>query len=587
MALADNYRILEYVSDGKQVEFPVLWRFFDPDTVLVKIYSKDGILVNHLSYGRDYSVIATGEDTGRVTLTAPVDSGLFVVIYRLEPYVQLLELLNSGKFDLVKLEETLDHIVMLCQQNRDEILRCLKVPPGSDMTGDEFIDDLLNKYNEIIFIFETIKKLMQNLVCQTIEPFVTKSGVRKYYIGEGLPLDPKLYNLLLVLGGVVQEPKLSYTILDESHIQFTEDPPAGLRGWGISAISTSTPDLRQMVQEALAKLTYASKTQHGIMRVGTGLDVTGGLVSVSKASKTVLGGIIVGYGLTVDSAGRTNVNFDDMPPDQFEDILKQLKVPIWIEGNSIVYVRKTGSDSNPGTTEAPFLTINKALQTVCDNYNMSRFSFTIDVGEGEFDEDVQIPSFTSTTGFIRIKGVKGKSIVKGCLYTSVPTGRVSVDGVSIEDAGRITPGSSGYGCLFIASTGQINLYNTKLNSAIQNGRGVAAIRVTGGGSVIIREGNEISGSYTNVFFIDGGTAQIFKDVTVTNVTTSSSFAAATNLGIISSNAAANGGVNPVFKGNATGRRYAVTANAIINVKGGNNYFPGNQEGVAANGGQYL
>lgn len=293
-------------------------------------------------------------------------------------------------------------------------------------------------------------------------------------------------------------------------------------------------------------------------------------------------------GLVIDPVtGKASVDFAQMPTDKFETILKQIRVPIWLERNTSVYVRKTGSDSNPGTLEAPFLTINKALQYVCENYNMSGFKFVADVGEGEFDEDVQIPSFTATTGFIEIKGVKGKTIVKGCLYTTVPTGRVSVDGLSIEDAGRSTPGSSGYGGIFITSTGQINLYNTKLNSTVQDGRSVAAIRATGGGAVIIREGNEIAGSYTNVFFIDGGTAQIFKDVTVTNVTASSAFASATNLGIISSNAAANGGINPVFKGNATGRRYAVTANAIINVKGGNNYFPGNQEGIAANGGQYL
>lgn len=385
MALADNYRILEYVSDGRQVEFPVLWRFFDPDTVLVKIYSKDGILVNHLSYGRDYSVVATGEDTGRVTLTAPVASGLLVVIYRLEPYVQLLELLNSGKFDLVKLEETLDHIVMLCQQNRDEILRCLKVPPGSDMTGDEFIDDLLNKYNEIIFIFETIKKLLQNLVCQTIEPFTTKAGVRKYYIGEGLPLDSKLYNLLLVLGGVVQEPKQAYTIVDESHIQFTENPPAGLRGWGISAISTSTPDLRQMVQDALAKLAYATTTTHGIMMVGDGLSVT---------------------------KGRVSVDFSAMPTDKFEALLKQIRVPIWLEKNKNFYVSaETGSDvlddGRGESKEKPFRTLQACINYVSDNYNLSRYNVTIKCLSKLYalTSTLQLSDYTSSTGYITIEGL--------------------------------------------------------------------------------------------------------------------------------------------------------------------------------------
>lgn len=587
MALADNYRILEYVSDGKQVEFPVLWRFFDPDTVLVKIYSKDGILINHLSYGRDYSVVATGEDTGRVTLTSPVDSGLIVVIYRLEPYVQLLELLNSGKFDLVKLEETLDHIVMLCQQNRDEILRCLKVPPGSDMTGDEFIDDLLNKYNEIIFIFETIKKLLQNLVCQTIEPFTTKAGIRKYYIGEGLPLDPKLYNLLLVLGGVVQEPKRAYTIVDENHIEFTENPPADLRGWGISAISTSTPDLRQMVQDALEKLTYASKMQHGIMRVGSGLDVTSGLVSVTKATKSSIGGIIVGYGLTVDSSGRTNVNFDDMPPDQFEDILKQLRVPIWLEKNATVYVRKTGSDSNPGTLDAPFLTLNKALQHVCDNYNMSKFLFTVDCGEGEFDEDVILPSYSATTGSVQIKGVATKTIIKGSVYASIATGTWHLDGLYLSYNGRNTPGSSYYGAINIAAQALVNVKNTKIFIPDTDAEKVKYGIICNTGTVITRENNSFEGTMHAALYANKGAIRIFKDIEVENMSCKTAFAVASSLGTIESTPSANGGVNPVIIGTSTGRRYAISMNSIINVKGSPEYFPGNANGAVTSGGQYV
>ena len=254
MSLADNYRILEYVSDGKQVEFPVLWRFFDPDTVLVKIYSKDGILVNHLSYGRDYSVVATGEDTGRVTLMAPVASGLIVVIYRLEPYVQLLELLNSGKFDLVKLEECLDHIVMLTQQNRDELLRCLQVPPGSEMTPEEFVIDLLKKYGEILDAWQKISIALQNLFSQTIVPFTTRDGVLEYEVGEDVILDPDANNLLLSLDGVVQEPDRAYTIVDKNHIRFTTNPGAGLRCWGISCLSFANPDIRSIVQKALEKI---------------------------------------------------------------------------------------------------------------------------------------------------------------------------------------------------------------------------------------------------------------------------------------------------------------------------------------------
>lgn len=578
MALADNYRILEYVSDGKQVEFPVLWRFFDPDTVLVKIYSKDGILVNHLSYGRDYSVIATGEDTGRVTLTAPVTSGLLVVIYRLEPYVQLLELLNSGKFDLVKLEETLDHIVMLCQQNRDEILRCLKVPPGSDMTGDEFIDDLLNKYNEIIFIFETIKKLMQNLVCQTIEPFVTKSGVRKYYIGEGLPLDPKLYNLLLVLGGVVQEPKLSYTILDENHIQFTEDPPAGLRGWGISAISTSTPDLRQMVQDALKELSYASKTQHGIMKVGGGLSVSQGLVAV---------------------------NFDEMPPDQFNDILKQLRLPLWLEGDADFFVNgATGSDivdeGRGQSAQKPFKTLQACIDYISENYNVGQYVLTINCQNVSLTGSyVILKEYQRTSGYIDIKGIGTNRVssfqtTAPCLYNII---NFEIDGNYKTDNNvyRIR-------CQY----GTINLYNVKIYGGKKyspEGREDLFIESYDGGIVNIPASSTlatgidvITGAeqpFASVLYArDGGKIAFTADIRVSENCTVSAFANCNRTGSITCSASMlqNPGRPPIItsSGVITGKRFAVSLNAIISTGGrGQEFFPGTKNGTISNGGQYF
>ena len=560
MALADNYRILEYVSDGKQVEFPVLWRFFDPDTVLVKIYSKDGILVNHLSYGRDYSVVATGEDTGRVTLTAPVASGLLVVIYRLEPYVQLLELLNSGKFDLVKLEETLDHIVMLCQQNRDEILRCLKVPPGSDMTGDEFIDDLLNKYNEIIFIFETIKKLLQNLVCQTIEPFTTKAGVRKYYVGTGLPLDPKLYNLLLVLGGVVQEPKRAFTILDESHIQFTEDPPAGLRGWGISAISTSTPDLRQMVQEALTKLAYATTTTHGIMMVGDGLAV---------------------------QKGRVSVDFSQMPTDKFEALLKQIRVPIWLTANKNFYVNgTTGSDTldeGRGESEGkPFKTIQACLYFICDNYNMSTYYAKVNISKNTYNEDIVLPDFNSSGGYIYIEG--NKSTINGCLYAYQQTGKWNINNFEINYSGRTTPSSSSYRAILIYSQADITMTNISINIDIDDETTKYALS-TQFGTININSGISINGKFYCAFQADKGTININKDINVSTAT-SGAFAFVSSTGVIRSNPSKNGGINPIIKGENEGKRYIVKLNGIVDCNGGPNYFPGTTEGTTTSGGQY-
>lgn len=266
MSLPDNYKILSYTSDGSQTEFPILWRFFVKETVLAKVY-RDGILEKELTYGQDYSVTPTGETGGKLVLTSPVAKGLVLAISRKEPYIQALELLNSGKIDLVKLEEALDHMVMLAQQNRDDLGRGLQVPPGSDLTPEQFILDLLKKYEEVMAESTLIQTALGNFFCSSIEPFVTQSGVAEYEVVSKIPLDPILNNLFLVLGGVAQEPVTSFIIVDASHIRFTSDPGDGLRCWGVTSLSMSSPDIRLVVEAAIQKIVAEGDKQEGRAKV--------------------------------------------------------------------------------------------------------------------------------------------------------------------------------------------------------------------------------------------------------------------------------------------------------------------------------
>ncbi len=292
-------------------------------------------------------------------------------------------------------------------------------------------------------------------------------------------------------------------------------------------------------------------------------------------------------GLVVDpGTGKAAVDFEQMSPDKFDAILKQIRVLNWLNRNATIYVRKTGSDSNPGTLEAPFLTINKSLQHVCENYNMSKFIFTVDIGEGDFDEDVSLPSYSATTGSIQIKGVPKKTVVKGCVYANVATGTWNIDGISVSYNGRNTPGSSFYGAINISAQATVFIKNAKIFIPDTDASKIKYGVICNSGTLIISENNTIEGTMHAALSAYKGSIRIFKDIAVENMNCKTAFALASNLGTIESSSSANGGINPVIKGSATGKRYVVSLNAIISVKGGPEYFPGTSNGDAASGGQY-
>ena len=114
-----------------------------------------------------------------------------------------------------------------------------------------------------------------------------------------------------------------------------------------------------------------------------------------------------GGGLSVDEDGKLFVDFDSMPTDKFEAMLKSIRVPIWLEANKAFYVNQaTGSDTlDTGRGESedkPFKTIQTCINYITDNYNMSRYVATIYCKDVVTTSQVTLPNFSRTTGRIDI-----------------------------------------------------------------------------------------------------------------------------------------------------------------------------------------
>lgn len=239
-------------GNGATTDFPFDFRVWDTSELSVTITGPDGASMPATGW------TATLTDTGG-TVTyrkdgAPLPSGWKLAILRDMPFNQLVDLLSGTRFDPQVLEDALDMACAERQQLLEALERAVIVPPTDDRTPEQMAEAILVAYRYMQQAVAAVNQAMVNLFAQTIEPFTTKDGVVEYEVGEDVILDPDANNLLLSLGGVVQEPDTAYTIVDKNRIRFANNPGAGLRVWGISSLSFANPDIRAVVEKGIAKI---------------------------------------------------------------------------------------------------------------------------------------------------------------------------------------------------------------------------------------------------------------------------------------------------------------------------------------------
>lgn len=135
------------------------------------------------------------------------------------------------------------------------------------------------------------------------------------------------------------------------------------------------------------------------------------------ASATQLGGVkITGDdGITINGSGEIAVDFSQMPTDKFEDLLKSIRVPIWLSANKSFYVNgETGSDTlddgRGETSSKPFKTIQACVKYVTENFNIVSYKVTIYVAQGTYNELLTLSDYSRTTGRILIRAQEGQTV---------------------------------------------------------------------------------------------------------------------------------------------------------------------------------
>jgi hypothetical protein len=253
---------------------------------------------------------------------------------------------------------------------------------------------------------------------------------------------------------------------------------------------------------------------------------------------------------------------------------------IRLTGPTFFYVSPTGNDDADGlTANTPWHTLQHAYNTVKNNYDLAGFPVTIHLADGTYKDNVVF-----CDGYI--VGQVANVIFQGnpehpenvVLFAKsnnifeVMNTRVHVDGMTLSGTGSTVGLLSYFGARVTFTNLIFGPMGTGIHLSAYGGIIMAQsnYRITGGAGYHI-----LSNTPGSRVHIDNRT------ITISNSPAfSAAFAVAENLAMISA-------YGNSFPGTAaTGTRYIVNMNSIIQTSGGVNYFPGDKAGAAGTGGQY-
>jgi hypothetical protein len=245
------------------------------------------------------------------------------------------------------------------------------------------------------------------------------------------------------------------------------------------------------------------------------------------------------------------------------------------------YVRSDGSDGNDGRSDSAagaFSTIQQAVSIVCDTIDMGGHQVTIEVASGTYRESVMLGKYVG----------ERPPIVRGDLVT--PS--------AVEVAGT---GASP--CFLNHLTGAhwaiegFKLTHAEANEVVARGALLSLKNIEFGAAAGFHMYADLSGHIVvaGEYAISGGAAaHAAADASGATIRLSGSqvtlmnapafahcFAYAQRCGLVQAN-------QMTFEGMASGRRYWVALNGVIDTgAGGQNYFPGQEPGRTVTGGQYF
>lgn len=133
MTVSTSTNSVVYRGNGAATQFAVPFKVLDEDHLVVRRRVFATGAIDYTYVGTDYSYAGIGASSGTLTLAdTALDDDYELVIERIVPYTQDLDIVNAGGFYPDTVEEQLDLIVMGVQQVADLAGRGAVVPVGED-----------------------------------------------------------------------------------------------------------------------------------------------------------------------------------------------------------------------------------------------------------------------------------------------------------------------------------------------------------------------------------------------------------------------------------------------------------------------
>lgn len=251
-----------------------------------------------------------------------------------------------------------------------------------------------------------------------------------------------------------------------------------------------------------------------------------------------------------------------------------------LTGNRTYYVRTDGNDSNTGlvnTAGGAFLTIQHAVDVV-SMLDLSIYVATVQVADGTYTGAVSIANLIGSTGSkLTIQGNSGTPANVLISTTGVDAFHIVKGAVLIEIKDlKITTTTDGY-CIYTDGA-FVNFSNLVFGTSA-----TSDVAVYNFGLVVVTGNFTIAGNA-----VRHATVGIHGHYDITNLTiTLTGTPAFSDAFIAASVLASVRALSDTFSGSATGVRYKVDTNGVIDTGGGGaNYFPGDSAGTTSTGGQY-